>query len=640
MPDITAPSVRKKLIEVSIPLEAINAASAREKSIRHGHPSTLHLWWARRPLAACRAVLFAQLVDDPSSWPDRFPTEEAQDAERKRLHKIIERLVPWEASNDEAILNEARWEIARSVAWGLGEEPPPKTNSKAILDYLQTKSPPVYDPFSGGGSIPLEAQRLGLRAYGSDLNPVAVLIGKALVEIPPKFAGRPPVNPKSQAELKRGGRWNGKGTQGLAEDVRYYGQWMREEAEKRIGHLYPKAKLPDGSDATVIAWLWARTVRSPDPAAKGAMVPLVSSFMLSTKEGKKAWVKPVIDPAAPNGYYFEVQEGELAKGDEQKFELGTKSAKGEAFVCVVTGSPIERKARMKTVHGANWLHYASRAQGSAPNAPLDAYGLVKTMINRWREVFDDAFARNDRHKARNFTSMVLEARNAISHLAIGLQDDEALRYIDAMHQLLKLSKAPEKEVTELKKLYDAQRNSGATRAPAAVPAQPPKLDLSDGPAKALKPWIEVALPHPDVIANRFKEAEFAADLFAVDAGHASEGYSAACSRPGFRHLVTKRTRLSAAVCFNRSMPTARKRATKRSRPSMISTRRIRPSFHPRPRMPAISSCCACPTRFTLSCSNGFPKPGPAWSGFSAPAACCASWRMSSACFGMRRRAIR
>ena len=231
------PPIRKKLIEVSIPLEAINVASAREKSIRHGHPSTLHLWWARRPLAACRAVLFAQLVDDPSSWPDRFPTEEERDAERRRLHKVIERLVPWEASNDERILNEARWEIARSVAWGLGEEPPPQGDGAAILDYLQTKAPPVYDPFCGGGSIPLEAQRLGLRVYGSDLNPVAVLISKALVEIPPKFAGQPPVNPKSRAEFKRGGQWQGKGAQGLAEDVRYYGQWMRNEAEKRIGRL-------------------------------------------------------------------------------------------------------------------------------------------------------------------------------------------------------------------------------------------------------------------------------------------------------------------------------------------------------------------------------------------------------------------
>jgi putative DNA methylase len=291
-------TIRKKLIEVSIPLEAINVASAREKSIRHGHPSTLHLWWARRPLAACRAVLFSQLVDDPSAWPDRFPTPEAVERERNRLHKLIggtkeaeykDGLVAWESSNNETVLNAARWEIARSVAWGLGEEPPLPADGAAILAYLQAKAPPVYDPFSGGGSIPLEAQRLGLRAYGSDLNPVAVLIGKALVEIPPKFAGLPPVNPVSREERARGGRWQGRGAQGLAEDVRYYGTWMRDEATRRIGHLYPKAVLPDGSKATVIAWLWARTVRSPDPSAKGAMVPLVSSFMLSTKEGKKAW---------------------------------------------------------------------------------------------------------------------------------------------------------------------------------------------------------------------------------------------------------------------------------------------------------------------------------------------------------------
>ncbi|QGY03384.1 DUF1156 domain-containing protein [Methylobacterium mesophilicum SR1.6/6] len=331
--------VRKKLIEVSIPLEAINAASAREKSIRHGHPSTLHLWWARRPLAACRAVLFAQLVDDPSSWPERFPGAEAQETERKRLHKVIERLVPWEASNDERILNEARWEIARSVAWGLGEEPPAPGEGAAILEYLQTKAPPVYDPFSGGGSIPLEAQRLGLRAYGSDLNPVAVLIGKALVEIPPKFAGRPPVNPKARAEAANGQLRAWKGPQGLAEDVRYYGQWMRDEAERRIGHLYPKVTLPDGSQATVIAWLWARTVRSPDPAAKGAMVPLVSSFMLSTKEGKKAWVELVIDPDAQDGWRFEMRKGPLSKVDEAKLKEGTRGGR-TGFICSLTGSSI------------------------------------------------------------------------------------------------------------------------------------------------------------------------------------------------------------------------------------------------------------------------------------------------------------
>jgi putative DNA methylase len=326
--------IRKKLIEVSIPLEAINAASAREKSIRHGHPSTLHLWWARRPLAACRAVLFAQLVDDPSAWPDRFVGEEAQEAERRRLHALIAELVKWENSNNEMILNAARWEIARSVAWGRGEEPPPRDDGAAIVAYLQAKAPSVYDPFCGGGSIPLEAQRLGLPAYGSDLNPVAVLISKALVEIPPKFAGRAPVHPGYDPHKRY------RGAQGLAEDVRYYGKWMRDEAERRIGHLYPKARLPDGSEATVIAWLWARTVRSPDPRAKGAMVLLVSSFLLSTKEGRKAWVEPVIDPAAQDGWRFEVRTGTLSKADEERLKHGTKTARGSNFACVLTGSAI------------------------------------------------------------------------------------------------------------------------------------------------------------------------------------------------------------------------------------------------------------------------------------------------------------
>ncbi|MFO1144411.1 MAG: DUF1156 domain-containing protein, partial [Amaricoccus sp.] len=324
---------RKKLIEVALVLEPINNASKKQKAPK-GYPTSLHKYWAPRPLAACRAVLFAQLVDDPSSWPERFPDADSIAAERRRLNEIIERLVPWAASNDEAILTEARWEIARSVAWGRGEEPPVRDDPKAILAYLQEKAPPVYDPFSGGGSIPLEAQRLGLRAHGSDLNPVAVLIGKALVEIPPKFAGLPPVNPKARAELARG-RWNGRGAQGLAEDVRYYGQWMRDEAEKRVGHLYPKATLPDGSQATVIAWLWARTVRSPDPAAKGAMVPLVSSFMLSTKEGRKAWVEPVIDPVAPDGWRFEVRTGRVSKADEDRLKKGTVKRSGGG-TCILT----------------------------------------------------------------------------------------------------------------------------------------------------------------------------------------------------------------------------------------------------------------------------------------------------------------
>ena len=331
---------RKNLIEVALPLEAINAASVREKSIRHGHPSTLHLWWARRPLAACRAVLFAQLVDDPSSVPEEFPDETAQEKERRRLFRIVEELVRWENSNDERVIGAARREIARSVARARGEAPP---RGKAAVDaYLAEKAPPVVDPFCGGGSIPLEAQRLGLRAHGSDLNPVAVLITKALVEFPPRFAGRPPVNPQAQEAFADGATWNGKGAEGLAEDVRHYGRWMRDEAEKRIGHLYPKARLPDGSDATVIAWLWARTVASPNPAAAGAHVPLVSSFMLSTKKERRSWVEVVHDSAAQDGWCFEVKAGSLNKDDESKKKLGTKAGKAQDFICALTGTPIKR----------------------------------------------------------------------------------------------------------------------------------------------------------------------------------------------------------------------------------------------------------------------------------------------------------
>jgi putative DNA methylase len=296
---------RKKLIEVALPLEAINRESAREKSIRHGHPSTLHLWWARRPLAACRAVLFASIVDDPSSRPEEFATDEDQERERQRLFRIIEELVKWDNSNNESVLEAARAEIRKAT---------------------DGNPPPVLDPFCGGGSIPLEAQRLGLEAHASDLNPVAVLITKALVEIPPKFAGRPPVNPESREKLAYGATW--KGAQGLAEDVRYYGKWMRDEAFKSVSHLYPKATLPGGGEATVIAWLWARTVKCPNPAC-GAQMPLVRSFALSTKRGKEKHVEPIVDRDA-RMVRFEVRSGPTA-------HEGTVGRRGAR--CVVCGTP-------------------------------------------------------------------------------------------------------------------------------------------------------------------------------------------------------------------------------------------------------------------------------------------------------------
>ena len=293
---------RRKLIEVDLPLAAINAESAREKSLRHGHPSTLHLWWARRPLAACRAVVFASMVDDPGDAPDEFPTEDDQRKERKRLHDLIERLVVWENSTDETLLAQARHEIARSVARARGHDAPDKDDRAAVLAYLKEHAPPVVDPFCGGGSIPLEAQRLGLSAVGTDLNPVAVLITKALIELPPKFRGQPPVNPDADP-MKRGG-W--KGAAGLADDIRWYGRWMRERAFERIGHLYPKATLPDGTEATVIAWLWARTVPCPNPAC-GVAMPLMKTFQLSKKKGNEHWTRPSYD-AERKAITFTVQD--------------------------------------------------------------------------------------------------------------------------------------------------------------------------------------------------------------------------------------------------------------------------------------------------------------------------------------------
>lgn len=343
---------KKKLIEVAIPLEAINAASAREKSIRHGHPSTLHLWWARRPLAACRAVLFAQLVDDPSGyadtllddpkiraqaeadlakrlkvWRDRKadahgnvpdtpePTLEdcAADIERKRLFQIIEELVKWENSTNEEVLERARAEIRRSCGGEL---------------------PPVYDPFSGGGSIPLEAQRLGLPAYGSDLNPVAVMIGKAMIEIPPKFKDMEPIHPG----LKDRNHY--RNAEGLAEDVKHYGAWMREKAFERIGHLYPQAVLPKekgGRSANVIAWLWARTVPSPDPAFSDVPVPIASNFLLSSKKGKEVWIEPVVDKAS-KAIAWRVRHGGT-KEELAAAGTGTKVGRGN-FRCIISGTAI------------------------------------------------------------------------------------------------------------------------------------------------------------------------------------------------------------------------------------------------------------------------------------------------------------
>ena len=421
---MNATPTRKKLIEVALPLDAINRASAREKSIRHGHPSTLHLWWARRPLAAARAVIFAQMVDDPSEYVDVLlsdpkreraarqalakrraertttaadsgasgggepigsaqadvpvPGEQADrqaladmavDQERDRLFGIIEELVQWENTTNEEVLERARAEIwqswRRACAANAGHP-----RAKALFD--RDRLPAFHDPFAGGGALPLEAQRLGLEAHASDLNPVAVLINKAMIEIPPKFAGRAPVNAQwrgtSGAEKELRGSW--RGAQGLAEDVRYYGRWMRDEAERRIGHLYPQVEVtpemvrerPDlkayeGRGLTVIAWLWARTVKSPNPAFADVDVPLASTFMLSTRKGKEAYVEPVIEG---RGYRFAVKVG--APEDIEAAKRGTTAGKRSAFRCLMSDVPV------------TYLHI--RSEGQAGRMSVRLMGIV------------------------------------------------------------------------------------------------------------------------------------------------------------------------------------------------------------------------------------------------------------------------
>jgi putative DNA methylase len=420
----TVTAYKKKLIEVAIPLEAINAASAREKSIRHGHPSTLHLWWARRPLAACRAVLFAQLVDDPSSDLEKFPTHEMQEAERKRLFGIIEELVKWENSTNEEVLERARAEIRKSCGGEL---------------------PPVYDPFSGGGSIPLEAQRLGLPAYGSDLNPVAVMIGKAMIEIPPKFKDKEPIHPGAKD------RQFYRNAEGLAEDVKYYGEWMRERALERIGHLYPQVDLPKeygGGKATVIAWIWARTVPSPDPAFSNVQVPIASSFLLSTKAGKEAWVEPIIDKQAKSISY-RIRHGGT-KAELAAAKDGTKAGRGANFRCLMSGTAITPKhitsAGKSGKMGQVLIAIVGEGKGGrAYVAPVTEHEAVAFSAEpqwkpeqrqpenpRWfsppaygMETFGDLFTNRQLVALNTFSDLVREARSRIEveAVAAGLSSD-------------------------------------------------------------------------------------------------------------------------------------------------------------------------------------------------------------------------
>jgi len=391
---------KPKLIEVAIPLEEINKESAREKSIRYGHPSTMHLWWARRPLAACRAILFAQLVDDPSAHSEDFENQEEEAAARERLLGIVRRLVRWENIHDEGLLAEARAEIWKSCA---------------------QSPPPILDPFAGGGSIPLEALRLGLKAHASDLNPVAVLISKALIEIPAKWAGHPPVFPCAADSAST---WPG--ARGLAEDVRRYGQWVRDEAEKRVGHLYPKAKLPDGTEAPVIAWLWARTVTCPNPACSGTM-PLVSSYWLSKKRHRPTWLQPIVEGRSVR---FEIRV------DKAGPSMPPKRGRGANFVCLVCGD-LTNDAYVKDEGaagrmGAQLLAIVAEGDRRRIYLPASDDHVKAAQIERPAQVPEEELAYDLRNIwcvnyglttfARLFTNRQLAALTTITHLIHEVRD--------------------------------------------------------------------------------------------------------------------------------------------------------------------------------------------------------------------------
>jgi len=400
----------KKLIEVALPLDAINEAAAREKSIRHGHPSTLHLWWARRPLAAARAVIFAQMVNDPSwKWelehPDELPPNSLKAswaAGRKRLFAIIEDIVKWDNTTNEVVLEKARAEIRRS--WRETCELN-KDHPRASELFDPERLPAFHDPFAGGGALPLEAQRLGFEAYASDLNPVAVLINKSLIEIPPKFSGSPPVNPEFRGSQSAwSDQWSK--SHGLAEDVRFYGDWMRDEAFKRIGQLYPPVNVTQemanqrddlkplvGRDLTVIAWIWARTVRSPNPAFRHVEVPLTATFVLSSKSGNEAYVQPVVEG---DSYRFELKFGKPTPESLNGTKLGRNS-----FFCILSQTPISGDY-IKEESNAGRMGsrlMAIVAEGNRRRIylpPLDKQErIAKSACPEWKP--DLKFAHNSRH---------------------------------------------------------------------------------------------------------------------------------------------------------------------------------------------------------------------------------------------------
>lgn len=495
-------NLSKKLIEVALPLDAINRASAREKSIRHGHPSTLHLWWARRPLAAARAVIFAQMVDDPSEYvdvllsdakskraaerelkkrqaehaakqdlaaadaiPEPEPTleEVIAEIERDRLFGILEQLVLWENTTNDAVLEKARTEIWQSWRRACAKN---SDDPRAKEIFVRSRLPDFHDPFAGGGTLSLEAQRLGLHSYASDLNPVAVLINKAMIEIPPEFAGKPPVNPESRAGARLfSHEW--KGVEGLAEDVRHYGTWMANEAKKRIGHLYPNIEVTAqmaaerselkaylGRQLTVIAWIWARTVKSPNPAFSKVEVPLTSTFLLSTKKGKEVYVEPIVEEGS---YAFTVHVG--TPRDSIAAKRGTKLS-GSAFRCLMSDVTIDSQyirreaqaGRMRTRLMAAICEGDRERVYFSPTSEMEQ--LAASALPTWKPdltvttpchdvdrlpmygmpTWGDAFTSRQQLALTTFADLVADARDKALADALSVDGQDGIRDEDAKRQ--------------------------------------------------------------------------------------------------------------------------------------------------------------------------------------------------------------
>ena len=468
---------RKKLIEVALPLDAINTACINEANpFTPRHPRSLHVWWARRRLAISRAVIFAQMVDDPSSHPEEFPDKEIQDVARQRLFHLIGQLCSWENTANPAVLQQARdeiWKSWRSTCFDNKDHP------RADQLFNPEVLPAFHDPFAGGGALPLEAQRLGLESHASDLNPVAVLMNKAMIEIPSKFSTQAPVNPSlSNENTLVSGSWTG--ANGLAEDVRYYGQWLKDEAVNRINHLYPQVEIGSdiardrpglqeysGKTIPVFAWIWARTVKSPNPAFAHVDVPLTSTFMLSTKPGKEAYVSPIVEG---DKYRFVVKLGLPEDVDAAK--KGTKVSRGGNFTCLISGTPISSdyvysESKAGRMSSRLMAVVVEGSQGREYLPATDDIELIKEQVEQgWRPDLDiphnprylspplygmvtyaDLFTSRQLATLTAFSDLISEVRKKVHHdaLSFGLVDDgigidaggiEASGYADAISTYL------------------------------------------------------------------------------------------------------------------------------------------------------------------------------------------------------------